>query len=226
LTPVQERFVFDSATYATYYVEQQSTAGLDTVAFRVSPPVSNLVLLGSLATPQYAKWSAILATNLGRDVDFLETRLATRVDVSGEIAMRPTPQARISLAHQHSSFLRMDGSTLSSANVPRGKLEYQLSRSVALRFVGQYDARKRDALRYWAGPGRLLAASGSAIVAADREQLTDIRLDWLLSYHPRPGTVAFVGYGSSMTEDDQFRFRHLQRTADGFFMKLSYVFRR
>jgi hypothetical protein len=62
--------------------------------------------------------------------------------------------------------------------------------------------------------------------AAGRQQLTDIRLDWLLSYQPRPGTVAFVGYGSSMTEDDQFRFRHLQRTADGFFLKLSYVFRR
>jgi len=47
----------------------------------------------------------------------------------------------------------------------------------------------------------------------------------LFSYKPTPGTVVFLGYGSSLTEADAFRFRHLTRTADGFFLKLSYLFR-
>jgi hypothetical protein len=51
------------------------------------------------------------------------------------------------------------------------------------------------------------------------------RLDWLFSYHPTPGTVAYLGYGSSLTEPTPFRFHGLSRTTDGFFLKLSYLFR-
>lgn len=35
----------------------------------------------------------------------------------------------------------------------------------------------------------------------------------------------FAGYGSSLAEEDSFRFRGLSRTGDGFFTKLSYLFR-
>jgi hypothetical protein len=38
--------------------------------------------------------------------------------------------------------------------------------------------------------------------------------------------VVFAGYGSSLTEPDAFRFRELERVRDGFFVKLSYLFRR
>ena len=50
-------------------------------------------------------------------------------------------------------------------------------------------------------------------------------MDWLLSYQPTPGTVLFAGYGSSLTEAAAFRFRGLGRSGDGFFLKLSYLFR-
>ena len=39
------------------------------------------------------------------------------------------------------------------------------------------------------------------------------------------GTVFFIGYGSSLTETDAFSFRDLARVNDGFFVKLSYLFR-
>ncbi len=51
------------------------------------------------------------------------------------------------------------------------------------------------------------------------------RVDWLFSFRPNPGTVVFLGYGSSLSEPDSFRFRDLRRTSDGFFLKLSYLFR-
>jgi hypothetical protein len=35
----------------------------------------------------------------------------------------------------------------------------------------------------------------------------------------------FAGYGASLTEPDAFRFRDMERVRDGFFLKLSYVFR-
>jgi hypothetical protein len=35
----------------------------------------------------------------------------------------------------------------------------------------------------------------------------------------------YLGYGSTMSEPDDFRFRDLRRTSDGFFGKLSYLFR-
>lgn len=35
----------------------------------------------------------------------------------------------------------------------------------------------------------------------------------------------FVGYGNSLTESDPLAFQRLRRTTDGFFVKLSYLFR-
>jgi len=37
--------------------------------------------------------------------------------------------------------------------------------------------------------------------------------------------VAFLGYGSSLTAPSAFRFSGLSRIGDGFFAKLSYLFR-
>ena len=47
----------------------------------------------------------------------------------------------------------------------------------------------------------------------------------LFSYKPTPGTVFFFGYGASLTEPEPFSFQNLTRTTDGFFLKLSYLFR-
>jgi len=52
-----------------------------------------------------------------------------------------------------------------------------------------------------------------------------LQMDWLFSYRPVPGTLFYFGYGSTMTEADEFRFGNLRRNRDGFFAKLSYLFR-
>ena len=51
------------------------------------------------------------------------------------------------------------------------------------------------------------------------------RADWLFSYTPSPGTVAYVGYGAALQDERAMRFRDLQRRQDVLFAKLSWVFR-
>ena len=90
-----------------------------------------------------------------------------------------------------------------------------------MRYIGQYFAEDQAALLdpHTAQP---LLVNGTA---APPVATNDFRNDVLFSYKPTPGTVVFLGYGSSLTEADAFRFRDLRRTADGVFLKLSYLFR-
>jgi hypothetical protein len=52
-----------------------------------------------------------------------------------------------------------------------------------------------------------------------------LRTDWLVSYEPSPGTVAFFGYGNTMERPDD-ELKGLRQSADGFFLKVAYQFRR
>ena len=218
LTPVIESFLFDERRYASYSVQTPT----DTVAFAPSPRTQALYGLLRVNTPQYSFFSGRFTTFLGRDVDFFETAPSHRTDVTADIDFRPSDQLRLTTSYLYSRITRWrDNSLLSSASVPRLKVEYQLSRPLFLRFVGQYDNRKLDALRDPATDEPLLRNS----VLAGRQDTRDFRVDWLVSYLPSPGTVVFAGYGASLTEPDAFRFRDLERVRDGFFLKLSYVFR-
>ena len=78
-----------------------------------------------------------------------------------------------------------------------------------------------------AGTWHHLAAvrSGNTYTRAGASVSNRFMLNWLFSYQPVPGTVFFAGYGSNLTESDAFTFRDLHRTTDGFFIKLTYLFR-
>jgi hypothetical protein len=99
---------------------------------------------------------------------------------------------------------------------------------VFVRFVGQYVSFERDELRD-AGRTELPLYSYNAgteqYTRLGRINSNSFRADWLFSYQPNPGTVIFAGYGSSMVDTNSFDFRDVTRTADGFFVKLSYLFR-
>ena len=57
-------------------------------------------------------------------------------------------------------------------------------------------------------------------------EFNGLRVDLLASFEPTPGTVAFLGYGSSLETDAEFNWSRLQRRNDGFFVKLAYQVRR
>src|SRR5439155_260226 len=114
-------------------------------------------LLG--ATPEFATRSGFI-----NRVDFVQARAANRFTWYGrpgalveQVTMfiiqatagwKPTPGVRIEARWTHVRLTRArDGSRFSTANIPRLKLEYQLSRAIFFRYVGQYFAQDQVALQ-------------------------------------------------------------------------------
>jgi hypothetical protein len=115
-----------------------------------------------------------------------------------------------------------DGREFARALIPRLKVEVQPRRSLFARVVAEYRSERRDVLRD-GRTGRPLLRFGQV---EDRRDDNKLRLDLLLSFEPTPGTVAFLGYGSSLDNGREFGFDALARQGDGFFLKLAYLFRR
>src|SRR5437867_398348 len=139
---------------------------------------------------------------------FPEASEGRQVAVTTVAALRPTPALRLEARWVHQRLTRArDGSRFSTANIPRLKLEYQLTRAIFVRYIGQYFAEDQTALLD-PGTGQALLVNGDTARAV---VTNDFRNDLLFSYKPTPGTVVFLGYGSSLTEADAFRFRHLSR---------------
>ncbi len=231
VTPVVEQFRFDPRQYSNYrLLRPRGTGGnaapFDTLAFATGERTTTAVLLLRVQTPQYERWTGRFTSFAGRDIEFFETTSARRFDVTTEVDVRPSDQIRVNASYLFSQYTRQDETTLSRANVPRLRLEYQINRALFLRFVGQYDNRWRDALRDPETGYPIALASNSAYAISTRRDTRDLRVDWLFNFVPSPGTVVFFGYGSSLTEPDAFRFRQLERVRDGFFLKLSYLLRR
>jgi hypothetical protein len=228
LTRMFEGFAFDARDYAHYRVERSGGAGAaDTVPFHVSPRqhTGGWYFVGN--TPQYRHFSVSAAAFTGIDPYFAETLAARRLDLQAAVQWAPSERLRVDASYAHSEFVRRDdGSRAAVLDIPRLKLEYQLARPLFLRLVGQYHAQAADALREpVTGAPILLPRAGGEFARSERVVRNDLRLDGLLSYQPTPGTVVFVGYGSSMTEPDRLALRELRRTRDALFIKLSYVFR-
>jgi hypothetical protein len=141
----------------------------------------------------------------------------------------PTEKLRVDGSYIHNQYdRRTDGSTVGVTKIPRLKVEYQVSRPIFFRVVGQYVSDRRDALRDEGRtnfPVLIFDDELGDYVRAARQSDNGFRADYLFSYRPNPGTVVFVGYGSSLVEDRELRFTGLRRTTDGFFVKLSYLFR-
>jgi len=144
------------------------------------------------------------------------------------LTWKPTPALRIDGQWAHERITRArDGSRFSTANIPRLKIEYQLTRAIFFRYVAQYRAEDQTALLdpRTDQPLYLFDPDSARYVPARAQVRHDFRNDLLFSYKPTPGTVFFFGYGASLSEPTAFRFRDLRRTSDGFFLKASYLFR-
>jgi len=120
---------------------------------------------------------------------------------------------------------RTDGSLVNVGRVLRVKLEYQVSRPLFVRVVGQYIQDKTDSLRDDSRTGAPIFIQRDTLTRAAASHSKLFHADVLLSYQPIPGTVVFAGYGSNMVDEEAFQFRGLRRTDDAFFLKLSYLFR-
>jgi hypothetical protein len=227
ITPSLERFGFQPERYTTYFTETPRAGRTDTLPFVVGTPVPARQLQLRLTTPQFGKFGGSISSTFGRDAEFFETAQARRLDVNASLDLRPTPKLRISAIMLHQEFRRArDNSAILRTNIPRLRTEFQLNRAIFFRFVGQYESRLRDAYRDPRTEHPILLRDGSGTYTrSTRSQTNAIRADWLFSYFPSPGKVVYLGYGASLNEAFAFRFRELDRTGDGFFVKVSWLYR-
>jgi len=218
-------YSFDPNDYTGYSIETTLPGPppmLDTVAFLVPGPERG-VFSGSLraTTPTYRLFTLSGNVGFGETVIFREAAPGRSLRVGATLDLRPFSALRIAFQVNKLRITReRDGSQFSDEVIPRLKLEYQLTRAIFFRFVGQYTARERDALYDRNGNPILI---GGVLQTASTSN--EFRTDWLFSYRPIPGTLLYLGYGSTMTEPDAFQFQNLQRSMDGFFGKVSYLFR-
>jgi len=226
-----ESFGYDSALYAGYRLEVPRAGGgggLDTVPFTGQPTIANGEYIVQVGTPQWKHFSGGGYFLQGHDENFFEWASADLLLLSVDLSYRPTERLRNSVSYFWQQVnRRTDGSLVNVGRVLRAKLEYQVSRPLFVRVVGQYIQDKTDSLRDDSRTGApiLIRRPDSSLTRAAASRTNLFHADVLLSYQPVPGTVVFAGYGSNMVDQDAFRFRRLTRTDDAFFLKLSYLFR-
>jgi hypothetical protein len=174
-----------------------------------------------VTTPTLRFLSATAGITRGKTPIFREAAQGRSTRIDAAVDLRPTTSIRGSLQFSRLTLDRSrDDSRFSKETIPRLKVEYQMTRAIFFRAVGQYAARSRSALQD--RNGQLILVDGVPDAGGSSNEFTT---DWLFSYRPVPGTLVYLGYGSTMEEPREFRFTDLKRTRDGFFGKLSYLFR-
>ncbi|MDO8501798.1 MAG: DUF5916 domain-containing protein [Gemmatimonadaceae bacterium] len=215
-------FAYTPANYSGYSILRPRSAATDTIGFTV-PSIERDQLGGSfrVTTPTLRFVSATASITRGSTPIFREAAPGRSTRLDGAIDLRPTTALRSSIQFSRLVLDRSnDDSRFSTEAIPRIKMEYQMTPSIFFRLVGQYAARSRSSLedRY----GNSILVNGVRDTGGTSNELS---MDWLFSYRPMPGTLVYLGYGSTMEEPREFRFQDLQRTRDGFFGKVSYLFR-
>jgi hypothetical protein len=225
-----EVFGYDPSIFTNYRVVLPGAgSGLDTVQFVGRKRIPNQDYILSFETPQLAHLSANAQVIFGRDENFYEWDQANIFLMNAAVSWRPTTQLRVDGTYAYQRYdRRNDGTTVAKRQIPYVKVEYQVTPSVFVRLVTEYDAQSQDALRDGRNgdaPILLYNSADNTYDPALAATVNRMRLQGLFSYQPVPGTVFFLGYGSLLDEPNGLRFSDYNRINDGFFVKLSWLFR-
>jgi hypothetical protein len=220
-----ERYDYDPSLFAGVAL---LSSGAALQPFLATPRLPNLDYVLSVNTPRvYGVTTSIFAI-WGKDENFYEWANANIVYGTLSVQWRPSERVRVDFDENLQTYQRRtDNSYVGMRRVPRLRLEYQATRSIFVRYVGEYAANYQDALRDDSRtnlPLVLVAPDGTFELIGPVRQRS-FRSDWLFSYQPTPGTVLFAGYGNTLATDNAAVQRTLRRTRDGLFLKYSYLIR-
>jgi hypothetical protein len=224
-----ETFGYDEDLYADYALLDTSSGTPVIRPFVGTPRLPNLDGVLSFSTPQRRGLSAEAMVIWGKDENFFEWASANIFIGEAALVWRPTERLRVDARNSWQTYQRRtDLSYVGRRTIPRVKVEYQLTRSIFLRVVGDLDHTFQDDLRDDSRtnlPIVIWNGETEQYERALRQEDERLRVDALFSYQPTPGTVVFVGYGSTAAEPNDLRAPSLRRVEDGFFVKVSYLFR-
>ncbi len=234
-----ETFGYDDDLYSNVFVERRNGNNVTYEPFVGRPRLGNIDYVVSLVTPSFRQFSGSTQLVFGRDENFYEWTSANIGWIDIALNWRPTEQLRVTASYDWQGYNRLsDGSTVAETSIPRVRVEYQVTRSIFVRVVGQYTSdyaddlresdRSNDPLFRFVG-GEYVRARGFSTVNARPTRINEFRPEILFSYLPSPGTVIYAGYGSTLREPEAFRFARgdngLRRQRDAVFLKFSYLFR-
>jgi hypothetical protein len=231
---LNEAFGYPAEVYTGYRLERPRAdgSGVDTVPFVGQRRIPNRDYVLTLNTPEFAQFGGSVFVIWGHDENFYEWASGSIAWLDLNLDWRPTDKLRFEGRYQVQWVgRRTDGSTVNLQRIPRLKMEYQLSRPIFLRVVGEYRSERQDALRDDSrtdAPILIYDPVVGDFVRTTPFNHRSFRGDLLFSYQPTPGTVLFAGYGSTLRDPvdpvDSSR-TGLRRADDGFFLKMSYLFR-
>ena len=224
-----ESFGYDEELYSDYFLQvSDGSGGVRYEPFVGQPTIHNDDVFLQVNTPQFKSMDASLFLLVGNDENFPEWASGRLTVMTANLNLRPSEQLRVGITYNwQQANRRNDGTIVHVDHIPRVKVEYQLARPLFVRLIGEYAMSKQDSLRDNSRTEAPIYFSDGAggFVRAGATRRNDFRTDVLVAYQPTPGTVVFAGYGRAMEDPDAFSFRNLRRTRDGFFAKVSYLFR-
>jgi hypothetical protein len=191
---------FEPGAYNGYEVDQGGT----TVPYDApSGTDNNFNVNVGLTTPTWQALDAFVQVIRARGAIFAEGAEGYETRVVGTLDLRPTGSIRVSGSNTYSLITRSrDGSEFARTIIPRLKVEYQPTRPLFFRVVGEYVSQRRAPLED-AVTGDPLLINGQP---QPFQESNGLRVDFLASFEPSPGTVAFLGYGSSLDDTAAFNF--------------------
>ena len=222
-----ETFGYDAGLYGNYRIERTVGTRIDTIPFVGVGRIPNRDYVATLTTPQWSRFNASVLYVGGQDENFFEWAQANINYLSLAANVRATDHLRVAGGLTYQDYWRRSDGTLAGRNaIPRVKVEYQFTRSIFLRAVGEYDLAEHDDLRDETRTFYPLIINGAKALAT---RSASVHGDLLFSYQPNPGTVLFLGYGSEADANpdprERFTYQPLIRSNDYFFVKLSYLLR-
>jgi hypothetical protein len=217
-------FTFDPRAYSSLYI-----VGPDGLQPYLPPDdqvtgLKNVSL--TVTTPTFRKFNATTTVARNEVAIFAEGSTGRELRATAGLTLRPSKSIRSEATMTLSQIDRdADGSEYARTVIPRLKVEYQPTRALFFRVVSQYQAQRTSGLKTPTGD-QIFLQNGSPVTGGD---LGTLQTDWLVSYEPTPGTVAFFGYGDTrdtFDAGDSSSFSDLRRRSDGFFVKIAYQWRR
>jgi hypothetical protein len=208
---------FQDSTYADYTIGSATGP-----AYRPADDFSGFLWDTRITVPTWQQFGGFVHYRRGRAAIFQEGTTGKAWFLEGEVDVRPASTVRVALTGTVFRLSRLDGSEFARSTIPRLKVEYQPTRELFFRAIGEYRSERTAALQDPASGAPLLIGGE----AQPQTAFNGLRVDLLASFEPTPGTVAFLGYGSSLETDAEFNWSRLSRRNDGFFVKLAYQVRR
>lgn len=211
---------FDPAQYRSHTID-----GTSGVPRPFNPPTGVSGMMGTTvtaSTPIFQIFNGRIEVQQAEVAIFPEAAEGRETRVVATMNARPTSSIRIELGQTYSRITRArDASEFARTIIPRLRVDVQPRRSFFVRTIAEYRAQRQSPV-VDARTGAPLFVDG----IRSKPDVNGLRVDWLFSYEPTPGTVVFVGYGASLETSRALSLSGLERTDDQFFVKLAYLFRR